>query len=370
MSTVPGAAALCSLAATFVVSPIAVYSVLISSPTAASTASPVLIPTRTPKSTPKSRLTASAYSFAAAWISKPARTARSASSSCATGAPKNARIASPSNLATVPPYFVTDALRKTNAPFMISATCSGSSRSPSPVESTTSANSTVTYLRSPSTRAGASNWLPQFRQNLAPSGLAVWQRGQFISTPNSEWGKYCYPDDNYPHKPIQPVAHRRDTRSVTVPYSGTLLRYWWTNCTAIEPSPTADATRLTDRWRTSPAAKMPGTLVSRKKGSRSRCHPFGRRPPRTRLRPVRMKPCGSLATASITQSVCGLAPIKIKRANAGTVCVSPVVASAMMISSSLVSPLTSATVERVSIVIFSCDSICETRYWDMLLASD
>src|SRR5215204_777722 len=367
MSTVPGAAALCSLAATFVVSPIAVYSVLISSPTAASTASPVLIPTRTPKSTPKSRLTTCAYSFAAAWMSRPARTARSASSSCATGAPKNARIASPSNLATVPPYFITDALRKANAPFMISANCSGSSRSATTVEPTTSANSTVTYLRSPSIRAGASSWLPQFRQNLAPSGLAVWQWGQFISTPHSEYGRYSQPDHNYPYKAIQPVWPRRESRA---PYSGTLLRYWWTNCTAIEPSPTAEATRFTDRWRTSPAAKMPAMLVSRKKGSLFSCHPFGRRPPRTRLRPVRMKPCGSLATASATQSVCGLAPIKIKRANAGTVCVSPVVASAMMISSSLVSPLTSATVERVSIVIFSCDSICETRYWDMLLASD
>ena len=185
MSTVPGKAALCSLAATFVVSPIAVYSVLISSPTAASTASPVLIPTRTSKSTPIVPPDHSAYSLAAAWISKPARTARSASSSCATGAPKKASIASPSNLATVPSYFLTDALRKANAPFIISATCSGSSRSPSPVESTTSANSTVTYLRSPSTRIWASSWLPQFRQNFAPSGLAIWQRGQFISTPLS-----------------------------------------------------------------------------------------------------------------------------------------------------------------------------------------
>ena len=52
ISTVPGKAALCIRAATFVVSPIAVYSVLISPPIAASTASPVLMPTRTSKSTP------------------------------------------------------------------------------------------------------------------------------------------------------------------------------------------------------------------------------------------------------------------------------------------------------------------------------
>src|SRR3989441_13130787 len=36
----------------------------------------------------------------------------------------------------------------------------------------------------------------------------------------------------------------------------------WTNCTAIDPSPTAAAQRLLEPERTSPAAKMPGTLVS------------------------------------------------------------------------------------------------------------
>jgi hypothetical protein len=36
------------------------------------------------------------------------------------------------------------------------------------------------------------------------------------------------------------------------------LRYSWTNCTAMAPSPTADATRFTESERTSPAAKTPG----------------------------------------------------------------------------------------------------------------
>ncbi len=36
--------------------------------------------------------------------------------------------------------------------------------------------------------------------------------------------------------------------------------------TAMELSPTADATRLTDRWRTSPAANTPGTRAEL-------CHP-------------------------------------------------------------------------------------------------
>src|SRR5947209_7777568 len=50
------------------------------------------------------------------------------------------------------------------------------------------------------------------------------------------------------------------------------LRYWWTKAIAMLPSPTAAATRVTGLNRTSPQAKMPGTLVSRRYGSRSRCH--------------------------------------------------------------------------------------------------
>jgi hypothetical protein len=39
---------------------------------------------------------------------------------------------------------------------------------------------------------------------------------------------------------------------------------WWTKETAIDPSPTADATRLTLPPRTSPTAKIRGRLVSRR----------------------------------------------------------------------------------------------------------
>ncbi len=45
-------------------------------------------------------------------------------------------------------------------------------------------------------------------------------------------------------------------------------RYWWTSDTAIDPSPTALATRLIERARTSPATNTPGTLVSSGNGSR------------------------------------------------------------------------------------------------------
>ena len=51
-----------------------------------------------------------------------------------------------------------------------------------------------------------------------------------------------------------PGSHRR--------YAGTPDRRSWTKRTTIAPSPTAVAQRLIEPERTSPAAKMPGTLVS------------------------------------------------------------------------------------------------------------
>jgi hypothetical protein len=64
---------------------------------------------------------------------------------------------------------------------------------------------------------------------------------------------------------------------------------------AVAPSPTADATRLTERWRTSPAANTPGMLVSKKKGSRSSLHPLGEWPERSKSRPVKMYPLASIS---------------------------------------------------------------------------
>src|SRR5215212_2935053 len=50
-------------------------------------------------------------------------------------------------------------------------------------------------------------------------------------------------------------------------------RTWWTNEIAIDPSPTADATRLMLPPRTSPTANTPGKLVSSKYGGRIRGQP-------------------------------------------------------------------------------------------------
>src|SRR5207245_4708571 len=49
-------------------------------------------------------------------------------------------------------------------------------------------------------------------------------------------------------------------------YSYRSLRSSWTSMTAIDPSPTAEATRLAEPERTSPAANTPGWLVSSSNG--------------------------------------------------------------------------------------------------------
>src|SRR5207248_5476990 len=86
--------------------------------------------------------------------------------------------------------------------------------------------------------------------------------------------------------------------------AGVAARCECTSCTAIEPSPTAVAQRFVEPDRTSPAAKMPGTLVSSRLGAPA-------------ASPVRMKPSSSRATAPPSHSVHGRAPRKKKRTENG-----------------------------------------------------
>ena len=74
---------------------------------------------------------------------------------------------------------------------------------------------------------------------------------------------------------------------------------------AVAPSPTAEATRLTEPWRMSPAAKTPGRLVSSSSGGRSRGQPWGGLPLRSRSRPVSRKPRSSRSTEPANQPVWG-----------------------------------------------------------------
>jgi hypothetical protein len=70
----------------------------------ADTTSPVLTPVRTLSLTPQRRSNSMFSSSRDARIAAAAPTARSASSSCATGTPKTAITASPMNFSTVPPW--------------------------------------------------------------------------------------------------------------------------------------------------------------------------------------------------------------------------------------------------------------------------
>ena len=77
---------------------------------------------------------------------------------------------------------------------------------------------------------------------------------------------------------------------------------WCSIWIATEPSPTADATRFTEPFRTSPAASTPGMLVSNGKRGRS----VGPTAPRSR--PVTMKPCSSRVMSGGSHSVLRLGP--------------------------------------------------------------
>ena len=112
-------------------------------------------------------------------------------------------------------------------------------------------------------------------------------------------------------RPVDPRARRPDRAS---------LRNSCTNWTAIDPSPTADATRLIEPDRTSPAANTPGRLVSSRNGLR----PLARRRSSPRAVPVRMNPFSSLSISPGSQSVRGTAPMKLNSAGVWMVLFSPV----------------------------------------------
>src|SRR6476620_9338746 len=145
------------------------------------------------------------------------------------------------------------------------------------------------------------------------------------------------------------VAHHRSSQASA--------KYRCTNITAIDPSPTAAATRLADSARTSPATNTPGTLVSKWCGGRSSVQPL------TSLRsgPDRMNPWSSFATTS-SQSVRGSAPMKQHSRSHSTVSFAPLCLSnstrPVRWSSS---PSVSTTSVQVRTVMLSFFSICLIR---------
>jgi hypothetical protein len=118
-------------------------------------------------------------------ITSPARTARSASSSRALGAPKTAITASPTNLSSVPPQrSISDFARAWYA-CSRSRTSSGSADSDAAVKPTRSTKSTDTTLRSSRAVGAASRGAPHARQKRARSGFSSLQCRQTRVTDES-----------------------------------------------------------------------------------------------------------------------------------------------------------------------------------------
>ena len=129
----------------------------------ATTASPVVTAARTAISSPSSR-----SSSIVSRILNAERTARSASSSCATGAPKTAMTASPMNFSTVPPKRSMSALTRSWYGRSVARTSSGSARSERLVNPTRSTKSTeTTLLSSPAVALARAGYRTPGRSALA-----------------------------------------------------------------------------------------------------------------------------------------------------------------------------------------------------------
>src|SRR2546421_1218903 len=171
------AAASASRAAVLTVSPMTVYSSAACTP---ATTSPVFRPTRSPSGAPPPRSSSSTRRTARC-IDSAARTARSASSSCATGAPNTAMIPSPVSLSTCPPKVLTAPARAAMTRSVTAPTRSGSRSSAQAVKSDRSPKSTVTTRRSVAgSSAAAGSAAPQWWQNRAPGTATVPHTGQVI----------------------------------------------------------------------------------------------------------------------------------------------------------------------------------------------
>src|SRR5262249_26462212 len=83
----------------------------------------------------------------------------------------------------------------------------------------------------------------------------------------------------------------------------------WTNEMAIDPSPTADATRLMLPQRTSPTANTPGSEVSRRCGERSSGQLAAASSFADRSGPVLTNPFSSSETRLFSQLVLASAPV-------------------------------------------------------------
>src|SRR5882757_4906560 len=142
-------------------------------------------------------------------------------------------------------------------------------------------------------------------------------------TPDTGVRGFCFWNESWEIRAEHPKTHvqkaERGAPGIRVLMTAGYLRFrWranysararWTNETEIEPSPTAEATRLTLPQRTSPTANTPGSEVSSRWGERSSGHPAAARSSLVRSHPVLMKPFASSATRPFSQAVLALAPV-------------------------------------------------------------
>src|ERR1700761_2188525 len=125
-----------------------------------------------------------------------------------------------------------------------------------------------------------------------------------------------------------------------------------------EPSPTADATRLTELDRTSPTANIPGTLVAYGVMSKPS------------VPPVSMNPFLSSLTVPKSQPVFGSAPIITKTLPMGFAVKSPDRRLDQVTPSSEDPPSSFTISESVYSVMRDELSMREMRYCDIVLARD
>src|SRR5215467_1332862 len=184
---------------------------------ARTTTSPELSPTRICTSMPCPRRSSSAYQPTVSCMRIAARHARTAWSSCASGAPNNAMIPSPITWFTVPSYRWTASIIRSSTGSRSLRASSGSRSASSSSEPFMSAKSTAIglphslqnrlpgELECPHAGQTASRRSPQPLQNLAPAGLSCRHCGQLKRPP---LGAFLHLDDLVGHCPVGLAVHR------------------------------------------------------------------------------------------------------------------------------------------------------------------
>src|SRR5207253_7312908 len=117
------------------------------------------------------------------------------------------------------------------------------------------------------------------------------------------FAKFQHPPPPQTRRPGQKIL---TTIRVSLPAQFEPASLMWIPATAIPPSPTAAAQRLTEPERTSPAAKIPGRLVSSGAGRRLFARHAG---DSATSAPVLMNPFSSRSISEGNHSVHGRAPI-------------------------------------------------------------